>query len=180
MPADPLRIAALMAADLPDPGSAGWEKAMRTILTRGHTAAWLAGTAERLGVKLDSPLLSRARLSRAERQEITAIVEKQIKYLEGFAAAKEDMSDAAVAARAAMYPGAARSTYYGARWGDWEIPEGLMPGAQQCLTRCLCKIHVVEGDGDTGTLVRELGGTEHHCDECPALEGEHEVKRREV
>jgi hypothetical protein len=178
MPADPLRLAALMADALPAPDAPGWDAAMRQAITRGHLAVWMAGTAERLGVPLNSPLLSRARLSRAERAEIKAVGEKQLDYLKGFQEARLDMSEQAIAARSSMYPGALKATYYGARWGEWEIPEGLMPGMQQCLTRCLCKIHVVEGDGEDGTLVREMGGTEHHCEECPDLAGEHPIKRR--
>src|SRR6476659_2020800 len=92
MPTDPLRLRALAqtaieeaTARLNDGGSRqAWEKEMRAILARAHTAAWLAGTAERLNVPLDSPLLSQARLSRAERVDITQAVEEQLKYLAGF------------------------------------------------------------------------------------------------
>lgn len=179
MPTDPLRLAALVASDLPLIDDPAWSSKMRVVLTRGHTAAWMAGTAERLRVPLDSPLLSRARLSRAERAEIRQIVERQLEYLRGFEQARDDMSDRAIAARQEMYPGAVRSTYYGARWGDWEIPERLMPGNQTCLTRCRCSGHVEDNGDGTGMWVRELGG-ERHCDECPALAGAHEVRRREM
>lgn len=181
MPNAPLRLAALVAADLPKPGAKDWDRQMRAVITRGHTAAWLAGTAERLKVPLDSPLLSRARLSRAERAEISKLVDRQLKYLKDFEQARGDMSERAIAARADMYPGAVRATYYGARWGDWEIPDSIMPGNQECLTRCLCRISEVRDNNDgTGTLVREMGETEHHCDECSGLAGEHEVQRREA
>jgi hypothetical protein len=179
MPADPLRIAALMAQSLPSADDPAWDAKMRAVLTRGHTAAWMAGTAERLGVKPDSALFSQRRLSRAERAEIKAVVEGQLTYLKGFAAARGDMSERAIAARADLYPGAVKATYYAARWGDWEIPAGLMPGMQQCITRCLCKIAGIRDNGDgTGVLVRELGGTEWHCTECPPLAGEHPVRRK--
>lgn len=174
-----LRLAALMTEALPPPGSKRWEAAMRTVITRGHTAAWLAGTAERLNVPLDSPLLSRQRLSKAERKDIAAMVDKQLTYLRGFEQAKPDMSEAAVAARAKMYPGAVKSTYYRARWGDWDIPDDLMPGNQQCLTNCVCRIAAIHDNGDgTGVLTREMGGTEQHCDECPPLAGEHLIDRK--
>lgn len=178
MPTSPLRIAALMAGELPDPTDPAWEKKMLSLITRGHLAAWMAGTGERLGVKPNSPLLSRQRLSRAEREEIKRVVEKQLEYLRGFEQARGEMSERAVAARAGMYPGAVKQTYYGARWGDWEIPDELMPGAQVCLTRCLCEIEVRDNEDGTGTLVRRMGGTEHHCDECPPLAGEHPIERR--
>jgi hypothetical protein len=142
-------------------------------------AAWMAGTAERLGVALDSPLLSRARLSKAERADIAKLVDKQLEYLKQFNAARADMSEAAVMARAALYPGALRGSYYGARWGDWEIPEELMPGNQECVTRCRCVGHVVDNGDGTGVWVRELGGSENSCSECPELAGEHPITRRE-
>jgi hypothetical protein len=179
LPADPLRIAALMAQSLPSADDPAWDAKMRAVLTRGHTAAWMAGTAERLGVKPDSALFSQRRLSRAERNEIKQVVEGQLAYLKGFAQARGDMSERAITARADLYPGAVKATFYAARWGDWEIPAWLMPGMQQCITRCLCKIAGIRDNGDgTGVLVRELGGTEQHCGECPPLAGEHSVKRR--
>lgn len=178
MPTDPLRLTALMAEALPPPGAKDWDAQMRQAITRGHLAAWMSGTAERLGVPLDSPLLSRARLSKAERQEIKQVVERQLEYLRGFEKARDDMSEDAIANRSSLYPGALKTTYYGARWGDWEIPEELMPGNQQCITRCLCKIDVRDNGDGTGMLMRSMGGTEHHCTECPPLAGDHPVKRR--
>lgn len=177
--ADPLKLAALMASALPAPGARDWEAQMRAVITRGHLAAWMAGAAERLGVPLDSALLSERRLSRAERAEIKRVVAAQLEYLRGFEQARGDMSEAAVAARADLYPGALKATYYGARWGDWEIPDTLMPGNQKCITRCLCRIDVQDNGDGTGTLTRTMGGTEAgHCDECPPLAGDHPIKRR--
>lgn len=175
---DPLRLAALMTEALPDPTSPKWADEMRKVITRGHLAAWMAGTAERLNVPVDSPLLSKARLSRAERDEIKQTVDAQLEYLKKFEQERGDMSEAAIAARADLYPGAVKATYYEARWGDWDIPENLLPGNQQCLTRCLCEIEIRDNDDGTGTLVRSMGGTESHCDECPPLAGEHEIERR--
>ena len=179
MPNPAQKIAALMVEELPAPDDPRWAEKMRAIITRGHTAAWLSATAERLGVKVDSPVLSRARLSRAERAEIKGIVEKQLAYLKGFEQAKGEMSEAAIQARSDMYPGAVSQTWASARWGDWDIPDTLLPGNQQCLTRCLCEISVADNGDGTGTLTRTLNG-EAHCDDCPPLAGEHEVERREV
>lgn len=184
--ADPLRLQALAAVEINaatkcmlDGGSVeAWEREMRAILTRAHTAAWIAGTAERLGVKPDSPLISQRRLSKAERAEIKAIVGEQLQYLAGFAQARSSLSDAQIAARAAMYAGATRSTYYSARWGDWDIPPELMPGAQQCKANCRCRVSVRDSGDGTGVLTREMGGAEHHCTECPPLVGDHPVKRK--
>ena len=163
MAGNPLKLAALMAADLPAPTDPQWDAKMRAVITRGHLAAWMSGTAERLKVPLDSPLLSRQRLSKAERAEIKAVVDKQLAYLRDFERARGDMSEGAITARADMYPGAVKGTYLGARWGDWEIPDTLMPGNQQCLTRCLCTSNVEDNGDGTGVWVRKMGGTEHHC-----------------
>ena len=179
MPTDPLRLVALATVAIAaiDPDSPTWQRDMERVIARAHTAAWLAGTAERLGVPLDSALLSQKRLSKAERAEIKEIVEEQLEYLRGFVEAKDGLSDAQIAARAAMYAGAARGTYLETRWGDWDIPDELMPGTAQCLTNCRCRIHVIDDGDGTGTLVRELG-SERSCEECPALAGEHPIERR--
>ncbi len=179
MPTDPLKLAALMAADLPAPDDPKWDEAMRRLITRGHLAAWMAGTGERLGVKVDSPLLSQKRLSRAEREEIRRVVDKQLEYLRGFEKARGEMSEAAVMARSDLYPGSVKSTFYSARYGDWEIPDSLMPGMQECITRCRCTISVADNGDGTGTLTRTLHA-EASCSECPPLAGEHEVRRRDA
>lgn len=179
MPTNPLRIAALMVEGLPSPDDPKWAEKMRQVITRGHLAAWMSATSERLGVPLDSPLLSRQRLSRAERDEIKGIVEKQLEYLRGFEQARGDMSEQAVRARSELYPGSVSTTYYATRWGDWEIPDTLIPGNQQCVTRCKCSISVKDNGDGTGVLTRTMGGVEtNHCTECPPLAGDHPVTRR--
>src|SRR5215216_7040995 len=85
--------------------TSAWEAAMRQALIRSHTAAYIAGAAERLKVKPNSPLISQQRLSRAERAEISAAVEKQLSYLKGFMGDLGTMSPAQIAARAALYAG---------------------------------------------------------------------------
>lgn len=151
---------------------------MEAALVKGHTAAVLAAAAERAGVKVDSGLFKG--LSKAERADIRQAVQAQLAYLKGFLAAKGDMSEAAIKARALLYAGSIKQTYYTARWGEWEIPDSLMPGNQQCITQCLCSISVKDNDDGTGTLTRVMHGSEHHCTECPPLEGDHEVKRRRL
>jgi len=115
-----------------------------------------------------------------ERQEIKAIIKDQLDYLKGFVAAAENMSPEAIAARAALYAGAVRQTYYAERWGAWDIPAHLLPGNQTCMTNCKCRISVEDHGDGTGTLTREMGGTENHCDECPALVGSYDVKRQKL
>lgn len=177
MPADPLKLAALMGqaiSSVPNVGSVTWQREIEKIIARGHMAAW---TAERLGVSPDSPLLSRSRLSRAERKEVQQAIDAQLAYFRRFQGEMKGMSEAQIAARAQLYAGAVRGTYYQTRWGDWEIPDHLMPGNQQCLTNCRCTIAVQDSGDGTGTLTRTLHA-EHHCTECPPLAGDYPVKRR--
>jgi len=115
-----------------------YEKEMQRIIARGHSAAWLAGTSERMGIPLDSPLLSQSRLSRAERADIKALVSSQLEYLKGFTDAAGDMSPEAVAARANLYAGATRASYYkSATEADLPCYPG---GCPSCYGRCRCDL----------------------------------------
>lgn len=160
-----------------------WQREMERHLTTAHTAAYIAATAERLRIPPDSPLISRQRLSRAERADIRAAVDRQLQYLSGFVRDIQsgDMSDRAIAARANLYGPSVKAFYYQQRWGDWEIPDNLLPGNQQCLSNCRCYLTDILDNGDgTGVLTRVMGGTEQHCTECPPLAGDWPVKRRRV
>lgn len=177
---NPIRLAALAAVAIEGvaPDSKAWYEEMSRIITRAQMAAWMAGMAEKLGVKLDSPLLSQRRLSRAERAEIKALVEAQLKYLRAFDKERASLSPAQIAARMQLYAGATKQAYLVIRWGDWDVPPSLMPGNQTCLTQCLCRAHVKDNGDGTGLWVREMGGTERHCTQCPALVGEHPIQRK--
>lgn len=177
MPTDPLRLAALAATAVADAALGDdWQEGER-LIKRGHRAAYLAGLAERLGVPLDSALLSEQRLSRVERREVDRLIDEQLAYWRKFDAAHDELSDEAIAARAAMYGRATRKTYYEARWGDWDIPSELMPCNQSCLSNCRCSIDITDHGDGRGTLTRSMGA-ERHCTECPALAGDHPIKRR--
>lgn len=182
MPTDPLKLAALMAQAIsaaPNVGSATWQREIERIIARGHMAAWMAGTAERLGVPVDSPLLSQVRLSRAERREIQGVVDVQLRYFRGFQADMKDMTPAQIAARAQLYAGATRATYSSKRWGDWQLP--YQPGqGTECLSQCRCHWEVQDNGDGTGTAVWHLGATERHCVTCPARASQspYSVKRR--
>ena len=170
---DPLaKLIALTRASLPKPG-ATFERGMTALLTRAHTAAYYAATAQRLGVSVDTL----KGLSKAERADVKRAVAEQVQYLRGFVAAMPGLSDAQIAARAGMYAGSVAKTYYTARWGDWEIPPDLMPGNQTCKSNCKCTISVDDNGDGTGTLTR-TAHAEAHCTECPPLAGDHPVKRR--
>lgn len=177
----PLSLIGPATQTLADGGSIGaWRKQMELAIKRSQTAAYIAATAERLGV---SPKAIRG-LSKAERAELDKRIAVQLKYLDGFVADLKagKLTMAQAQARAAMYAGATTQGYYAARWGDWIIPDLLLPGNQQCRTNCKCRIAVAADskDSDTGTLTREMGGTELHCTECPPLVGSYEVKRRKL
>ncbi len=148
MPTDPSRIASLMSDAIAsasqsyaDGGSLkAFEKEMQAIIARGHAAAWLSGTSERLRIPLDSPLLSQARLSRAERADIKALVQNQLGYLKDFVGAAGDMSPEAVAARAGLYSGAVRGSFWKSAT-EADLP--TYPGAcEECLSNCRCSLDI--------------------------------------
>ena len=127
---------------------------MRKAIATAHSAATYAAIKERTGVMPKG-------LSRAERNDLKARVAEQLKYYDKFAAQAGDMSDAAIAARAGMYAGAVRGTYYGARYpGLGQYPGD---GGTQCLTNCKCGIFEKE-DG----LYWEMSAAEN-CDDCIAM-----------
>lgn len=154
------RLASLAAADLQQAvrayvrsgSAAAFERAMERALVKAHTAAYLRGTADRTGVLATG-------LSRAERADVRALIADQLGYLRDFAAAAPDLSPAAVAARAALYAGAFRATYYGARYPGLAFYPG--DGTCACLTNCKCHL---EHDDDGVFWV--LGPNDNHCDDC--------------
>lgn len=160
--------------------AAAWRREMERTIATAHQAALITATAQRLGVGADSALISRQRLSRAERDDVRAAVRAQLAYLDRFAAevAAGRLSPAQIAARANLYAPAIKPFYYAQRWGAWDIPDQLIPGNQACLGNCLCSISVADNGDGTGVLTRVMGGAEQHCKECPPLAGDHPVKRR--
>lgn len=156
-----------------------WRREMERAIATAHQAALITATAQRAGVGASSALISRARLSRAERDDVKAAVRGQLAYLDRFAAevAAGRLSPAQIAARADLYAGAIRPFYYSQRWGAWDVPDQLLPGNQACLGNCRCSISIADNGDGTGVLTRVMGG-EDHCKECPPLAGDHPVKRR--
>jgi hypothetical protein len=152
------------AITTPSPG-------MRRAIATAHTAAYYAALKERTGVLPKG-------LSRAERAELKAAIEGQLRYLDKFSEDARGMSEQAILARAQKYVGAIRTTFLETRWGAWDIPPDLMPGRQACQTACGCDISIQDNGDGTGTLTRTMGGKEKHCVDCPPLAGDHPVKRR--
>lgn len=151
------------------------------LLARAHTAAWLAGTGERLNTTVGSALLNPRNLSRAERAEIKARVAEQLEYYKTFQQAMPGMSEQAIKARSVLYAGAVKATYFSARWGDWELPWVPGDGSSECMGNCRCSASVKDNEDGTGTYTWTLGAgaAERHCTTCPGRAGDHPVKRRE-
>jgi hypothetical protein len=132
--AQPLTLIGPATQALSDGGSIGaWRSAMEVAIRRSQTAAYIAATAERLGVK---PALVKG-LSRAERAELNARIDAQLKYLDGFVADLRQgrLTMAQATARANMYAGASRGTYYATRYQN--LPFYPTEGSE-CMTNCKC------------------------------------------
>ena len=130
-------------------------KDMRKAIATAHAAATYAAIKERTGVMPKG-------LSKAERNDLKARVAEQLQYYDRFAEQAGDMSEAAVAARAGMYAGAVRGTYYGARYPGLDTYPGA--GATSCLTNCRCDLDERE-DG----IHWVLDEAAENCDDCQAL-----------
>jgi len=158
--------------------------AMDKAICTAAAAAYIAATAQRLGIDLSKPgadkLISASRLSKAERADINAVINAQREYLKGFVADIQagKLSDAQIAARANQYSAGTVTTFYSqARWGDWDIPKDLLPGQQACKGNCKCDGSVIDNGDGTGIWRRVLHA-EDSCSECPPLAGDHAIKRR--
>ena len=158
-----------------------WEREMERVVTTAHTAATWTAIAERSRGPLQFAVARLRELAglmpRADRERLRETVQAQVSYLRRFLAEAPTLSPEAILARARLYAGAARTTYYAARYGDWEIPERLLPGRQACQTNCRCTISIRDHGDGIGTLTRDLNG-EAHCLDCPPLAGDHTVFRR--
>lgn len=139
--------------------AAAWKAALRQRLIDGHTAALLAGTADRLGVRVGGAALNARNLSRAERVDIARAVAEQLAYLDRFAAALDGLSDRQIAARAASYAASVTATYWRAAAPNLPFYPG--DGQTSCLTHCTCRWE----KRDDGGYAWVLGDTEH-CDGC--------------
>src|SRR5258707_1948990 len=128
--------------------------AMRKAIATAHAAATYAAIKERTGVMPKG-------LSKAERADLKARVAEQLKYYDAFAAQAGDMSEAGVVARAGMYAGAVRGTYYGARYPG--LNQYPCDGSTKCLKNCLCSLY----ERDDG-IHRLLDGGEA-CEDWQAM-----------
>jgi len=154
--AQPLSLIAPATQTLANGGSiAAWRREMEVAIKRSQTAAYIAATAERLGV---TPGLVKG-LSRAERKELDTRIAAQLKYLDGFAADLKQgkLTMAQAQARAALYAGPTRTTYFATRFPG--LP--FMPGeGTPCRANCKCSWDQ-KGDDYHWTL-----HPAEHCDGC--------------
>jgi hypothetical protein len=142
-----------------------WERTVQQALARGHQAAYLLGIAERLGVDIDSGLITPRNMSRAERNELKGIVVEQIDYLERFIDVAGDLSDAQIQARADLYALGVKQTY----WTGWagEELECVPGGCEECYGNCRCALErqddgvhwICSDDAHSCGACRERGAT---------------------
>lgn len=154
--AQPLTLIGPATQALADGGSINaWRRAMEQAIARSQTASYIAATAERLGVR---PAAVKG-LSKAERRELQQRIDQQLKYLDGFVADLRAgrLTPAQAAARAALYAGPTRGTYYATRYPG--LPFYPTEGSE-CKANCRCSWRQ---DGDN--YLWQLGAAEH-CPTC--------------
>jgi len=154
--AQPLALIGPATQALASGGSIGaWRREMERAIRLSQTASYIAATAERLGV---SPKLVKG-LSRAERKELDARIAEQIKYLDGFVADLKagKLTMAQAQARAALYAGPTRGTFYATRYQG--LPFYPTEGSE-CRANCKCSWHQ-EGDEYHWRLAAA-----EHCPTC--------------
>jgi hypothetical protein len=158
--AQPLSLIAPATQSLADGGSIGaWRRAMEVAIRRSQTAAYIAATAERLKV---SPAAVKG-LSKAERKELDARINAQLKYLDGFVADLKagKLTMAQAQARAALYPGATRGTFYATRYPGLSAVPG--DGSTPCNGNCKCYLE------ERGNKVYWRLTSAEHCAGCVSL-----------
>ncbi len=144
-----------------------WQYAMRQELRDAHaTFLAIAAGGDRSKVNPDDWL------------KLGSELQSQYKFLEGFA---QDIADGKVtgggiAARASMYAGSAKSSFWRQMTQDLDIDLPAIPGdgSTPCLGYCYCRWSEPEYEYDeNGDVVAVLmtwllGDPPHgHCDECP-------------
>lgn len=149
----PLRLIGPATQTLASGGSiAAWRREMERAIRLSQTASYIAAVKDRTGVMPKG-------LSRAERKELDARIAAQVKYLDGFAADLKagKLSPAQAQARANLYAGPTRSTYFATRFPG--LP--FMPGeGTPCRSNCKCSWEQ-QGNAYHWTL-----HPAEHCDGC--------------
>lgn len=135
---------------------AQWERQMQRTLREMH------------GVQASFGAGGRKQVPEALWQRMAGVVTAQEQYLADFAAAiaRGELSQAQIAARAAMYGDAARSSYHQGKAAAFDgLTLPAMPGqGTPCMVNCACEWEIVETDGEW-RATWTLGATEH-CQGC--------------
>ena len=141
---------------------ARWQASMQTAIADAHTAAYVAGVADRLHIRAGSAALNAKNLSAAERTTIRQAVQAQRPYLDRFVQAIRagDLSNAQIAARASLYADSARATYWRGATAGADLPFYPGDGGTPCLGHCRCT-----WQQRGGAWIWVLGDAEH-CDGC--------------
>lgn len=178
--ADPIKIHALLQTNIQqvtekylESGDLNvWKQDMQEAIVKGHTAAFITGIAERsFGGKVRqflSKFIGEYALSKSDRTQLRELISNQLKFFNGFIddVLQNKLSPAQIAARANMYAGATRATYYHSQLGDWILPFYPGDGATQCKGSCRCSARVEDNVDGSGDYIYVLGG-ENHCPDCP-------------
>jgi hypothetical protein len=140
-------------------GVAEWERAMQRHMRDLHANEYAFGKG------------GRQQVTDAEGQQIARVVSEQERYLADFAAAiaRGELTPAQIAARAAMYGDAARSSYHRGKAAAYDglmLPGYPGDGLTNCLSRCLCSWSIDEDEAEwRATWVLDGG---EHCAGCVA------------
>jgi hypothetical protein len=144
-------------------GVAEWERTMQRTLREMH------------GTQLAFGRGGRQQVTATEWQRLGGVVSEQERYLADFAAAiaRGELTPAQIAARAAMYGDAARSSYHRGKAATYDglaLPGYPGDGLTNCLSRCLCSWSIDESDEEwRATWVLDGG---EHCAGCVARSGQ--------
>lgn len=138
---------------------AAWERRMQRTIRELHANEFAFGRG------------GRQQVTDAEWARLAGVATEQERYLAEFAAAiaRGELTPAQVAARAAMYGDAARSSYERGRAATYDglsLPGYPGDGETPCLTNCLCS-WAIDDDEAEWRATWELDGGEH-CAGCVA------------
>lgn len=114
-------------------GIAAWRKQMEIAIRRSQTAAYIAAIKDKTGIMPKG-------LSKVERAELDKRIAVQLTYLDGFAADLKagKLTMAQAQARANLYAGPTRGTYFATRFPGLSAVPG--DGSTPCLGNCKCTL----------------------------------------
>jgi hypothetical protein len=131
-----------------------WKATMQSLLTRYHVASYMAAT-------------GKTELLPGDIETLKASITDQLKFLEGFAdeIAAGELTPAEIAARAQIYAGGPRTSFWMGVAGDMPLP--AQPGQDtECQSNCRCSWSITDlGEGNFDAYW-ELGGAKQHCGTC--------------